>query len=70
MKIYEPNSEMKATDTLWFNYLWLKAGNKFHIVEGMEYFHRTHADSGFLQDVQYNMSKSAELRNKILQDQW
>lgn len=70
INVYEHNPEMKATDTLFFNMLWLKTGNKFHIVEGMEYFHRTHADSGFLKDVEYNMAKSAELRNKILQDQW
>jgi len=65
LRIYEHDSEMKGTDTVWFNYLWLKAGNSFYVVPGMEYFHRVHDASGFLQDANYNMKKSEEVRNLI-----
>lgn len=67
LEVYFHNSEMKATDTLWFCYLWLQCGNKFKIVEGMEYEHTTPKDSGYMKDLDYNLRKSAELRNKILE---
>lgn len=55
-----------ATDTVWFNYNWLKYGGKFHFVPGMEYFHRVHPGSGFLQDADYNMKKAGEVRKLIM----
>jgi glycosyltransferase involved in cell wall biosynthesis len=66
LKVYEHNPEMKGTDTVWFNYLWLKAGNSFYVVPGMEYYHRVHNGSGFLQDANYNMKKSEEIRRLIM----
>lgn len=65
MKVYEHNPEMKGTDTIWFNYLWLRAGNSFYVVPGLEYFHRVHDGSGFMQDVQYNMKKAKEIKELI-----
>ena len=66
LRVYQHNPEMKATDTVYFALLWLKAGNKFHIVKDMEYDHLTHPQSGFLQHCNYNMAKSAEIREQIL----
>lgn len=66
LKVYEHNTEMKGTDTIWFNYLWLKAGKTFYVVPGMEYLHRVHDGSGFLADVDYNMRKSEEVRRLIM----
>ena len=65
LEVYEHNPEMKGTDTIWFNYLWLKAGFKFYVVPGMEYFHRQHAGSGFLEDIEYNMKQASIIENKI-----
>lgn len=65
--VYEYNSEMKGTDTIYMNYLWLKKGYSFYVVPGMEYFHRVGSHSGFLQDMAYNMQKAKEIENKILQ---
>lgn len=67
LEVYFHNSEMRGTDTIWMALLWLQWGNKFKIVEGMEYEHTTPADSGFMKDLDYNMRKLAELRNKILE---
>lgn len=64
-EVYQHNPEMKGTDTLWFAYLWLKAGKRFMVVPGMSYFHRVHAQSGFLQDAQYNMDMGSKLRKLI-----
>lgn len=66
LKVYEYNSEMKGTDTVWFNYLWLKAGNCFYVVPGMEYQHLVHAGSGFMQDVDYNMNQSEKIKKMIM----
>lgn len=52
---YSHNPAHYASDTIWFNYLWLKAGNSFFVVPGMEYEHKVHADSGFMKHVEYNM---------------
>lgn len=67
LKVYEHNPAMKGTDTIWFNYLWLKAGNSFYVVPGMEYMHRVHDGSGFLQDCSYNMKKAKEIKELIKQ---
>lgn len=63
--VYEYNPDMKGTDTIWFNYLWLKEGNYFHVVPGMQYYHRVHAGSGFMEEVDYNMRKSKEVKQLI-----
>lgn len=65
MSVYEHNPEMKGTDTIWFNYLWLKSGRSIHITKGMEYFHRVHAGSGFLADCDYNMKKASDVKSLI-----
>lgn len=65
LKVYEYNPDMKGTDTIWFNYLWLKAGNSFYVVPGMEYYHRVHEGSGFLADCDYNMRKAKEVKELI-----
>jgi glycosyltransferase involved in cell wall biosynthesis len=65
LKIYQHNPEMKGTDTIWFNYLWLSAGNSFYVVPGMEYQHRVHPGSGWLQDADYNMKKAKEVKELI-----
>lgn len=62
---HQHNPEMKGTDTIWFNYLWLKAGNSFYVVPGMEYYHRVHEGSGFLTDCDYNMRKAKEVKELI-----
>lgn len=65
LKVYKHNPQMKGTDTIWFNYLWLKAGNSFHVVPGMHYDHRVHEGSGFMADVHYNMKKAGEVKKMI-----
>lgn len=66
LKVYEPNDKMKATETVWFAYLWLKAGNRFNIVPGMEYQHLIHSGSGFMEDASYNMKQSEKIKKMIM----
>lgn len=67
LKVYQFNSDHIASDTIWHNYNHLKSGGMFSVVPGMEYYHRVHNGSGFLQDADYNMKKSAEVRRLIMQ---
>jgi glycosyltransferase involved in cell wall biosynthesis len=62
---YEEDKSIKGTDTIKFNYLWLKNGNQFFVVPGMRYKHLQHAGSGFLADIDYNMAKAKEIENLI-----
>lgn len=66
LEVYKHNPEHICSDTIWFNYLWLKAGYGFYVVPGMEYFHRVHDGSGFMQDVNYNMAQSEKVRKMIM----
>lgn len=66
VKHFEHNPDHVCTDTVWFNYLWLKTGNSFYVVPGMEYYHRVHEGSGFLENADYNMKKSEEVRKMIM----
>lgn len=66
VRLYEENPEHKASDTVWFAYLWLKAGNGFYLTRGMEYEHRVWNKSAFLADCDYNMKKAEEVKRLIL----
>lgn len=66
LRIWKENPEMKGSDTIWFNYLFLLKQGFFIVVPNMHYFHRVHKDSGFLQDVDYNMRKGEEIKKLIM----
>lgn len=66
LEVYEKDDTVKEADTIAFNYRWLKAGYSFYIVPGCKYFHRTHPESGFLRNIEYNMKKAKEIENKIM----
>ena len=65
LSVWEENKEIKGSDTIWFNYLWLKAENLFYVVPNMHYEHRVHNGSGFVQDLNYNMAKAEEIKKLI-----
>jgi glycosyltransferase involved in cell wall biosynthesis len=66
LKVWEENKYVKSADTIWFNYLWLKAGNYFTVLPRMEYAHLVHKNSGFMQEVDYNMKKAQEIQKLIM----
>lgn len=65
MAVYQENQDIKASDTIWFNYLWLKQGGAFVVVPGMRYYHRIHAGSGFMQNLAYNTQSCEEILERI-----
>lgn len=67
LDIYEYNPTVKEVDTLWMNYLWLKAGNALYVVPDMEYVHNVHSGSGWLSHAKENIQKAEEIKKLILQ---
>lgn len=65
LDVFQENSEIKGTDTIWFNYLWLYRGNRFYVVPGMKYKHLVHDGSEFLKDTDYNMAMAETMKQKI-----
>lgn len=66
LKTFQTNDEIKGTDTIWFNYLWLKSGKSFFVVPNMDYQHTVHDGSGWLKDAEYNSTKGEEIKKMIL----
>ncbi len=64
---YRFNPDHKGSDTVWFNYTWLKTGGMFQVVPGMQYNHLVHDQSGFMQDANYNMAQAEKVRKLIMQ---
>lgn len=67
LSIYKENPAMRGSDTIWFNYLWLKAGNGFYITPDCSYMHRVHQGSGFMEQAAYNMDQAENIRKLIKQ---
>lgn len=41
LQVWKPKRDIKGADSIWFNYLWLSAGNEIHVLQGLRYYHRT-----------------------------
>ena len=66
LKTYQYNPDHIASDTIWHAFNHLKAGGLFCVVPNMQYYHRIHKGSGFLQGVDHNMRMQAEVRKMIM----
>lgn len=66
LQVFKPNPEVKGSDTLWFNYLWLKSLKWFYIVPGMQYYHRVHSGSTWMEHAGYNMKMAEKINKQIL----
>ena len=64
-RVYQEDSSVKGSDTVYFAHLWLKAGNWFEVIPGMEYFHRVGAHSGWLKDAAYNIERGIQTLKEI-----
>lgn len=67
LEVYKHNPAHVASDTIWHNYNHLLAGGSFHVVPGMQYYHRVHAGSGFMQNADYNIKQAEKVRKLIQQ---
>jgi GT2 family glycosyltransferase len=67
LDVFKEHPDVKATDTIWMNYLWLKKGYQLYVVPDMQYDHLQHEKSGFLQDIHYNMAMAKRIETLIME---
>lgn len=67
LEVYQYDETVQASDTIWFNYLWLKSGGAFVVVPRMRYYHRIHAGSGFMENRIHNEAMCAQVELMIKQ---
>lgn len=51
LKVWDGSIDPVTSDSLYFNYCWLKAGNSIYVVPGMEYEHLVHDGSHYRTNV-------------------
>lgn len=66
LSTYQYSPDHIASDTIWHAYNHLKSGGSFLVVPDMQYYHRVHKGSGFLQGVDHNMKMQNEVRKMIM----
>lgn len=47
LKVWKDEADPVTSDSIYFNYCWLSAGNSIHVVPGLQYFHRVHEGSHY-----------------------
>jgi FkbM family methyltransferase len=50
LDVWDGSIDPATSDSEYFNYCWLAAGNKIKVVAGLEYFHRVHPQSYYVQN--------------------
>ena len=64
LRIFDTTKEEPWTaDSIYFNYLWLKAGNKIYVTPGMQYDHLVHDGSHY----KNNVHKTGNFYNEVVQ---
>jgi len=61
LKIPHRKEETWTADSIYFNYLWIKAGNKIYVTPGMQYEHLVHNGSHY----KNNVHKTGNLYNEV-----
>lgn len=64
LRVFDTNkSEPWTADSIYFNYLWLKAGNSIYVTPGMQYDHLVHNGSHY----KNNVHKTGNFFNEVKQ---
>lgn len=67
LRHFDPDFEPISSDSIYMNYRWLAAGNKIQVVKGMEYYHRIHKGSHYVQNCEKSNVIHASIMEKIKQ---
>lgn len=63
-----PNDKVNIADSIYFNMIWLEAGNKIKVVEGLQYYHLVHAGSNYKQgESQIGQITTNEVEQMLMQ---
>lgn len=67
LKTWEDSTDINGADSIFFNYLWLKRGNKIKVVEGLQYEHVVHRGSFYESVAEDSVPKALLIVEKIKQ---
>lgn len=67
LNVWRDVMEPVSSDSIFMNYRWLAAGNKIRIVPELQYYHRIHKGSHYVQNCQKSMAIHQEIEKKIRQ---
>lgn len=70
LKTWSDEIDPITADSIFFNYLWFKRGNKMMIVPGLNYEHRVHGGSHYQNNVHRTGNLSGQIINKIKRGEW
>lgn len=65
LKVFDDSIEPVTFDSLYFNYCWLKAGNKIRVIKDFQYDHMVHEGSHFQNNIHLSGNLLSEIENKI-----
>jgi glycosyltransferase involved in cell wall biosynthesis len=65
LRVFEDGIEPIGSDTMQQNYNWLKAGNKIEVLSGLEYQHRVHPQSHYVNNAIESTPLCLEVLNKM-----
>lgn len=65
LSVFDNSVEPWTSDSIFFNYCWLAAGNSIKIVDGLEYHHESHKDSHYTLHNQKNPGFYEEILSKL-----
>jgi len=65
LRVFDDSVEPWTSDSVYQNFRWLEAGNKIHIVDGLEYHHEIHSKSHYLIHNQKNPGFYEETLSKL-----
>lgn len=66
LRVWDGSIEPWTADTIFQNYNWLKAGNKIHVVKGMQYDHLVHDGSHYREHVHKTGNLMREIEQKMM----
>jgi glycosyltransferase involved in cell wall biosynthesis len=67
LRTWDGTVDPVTADSIYFNYRWLERGNKIKVVDGMEYYHRVHDGSHYINNVSRTGNFYTEVEAKIRQ---
>lgn len=65
LNVWKDDFEPISSDSIYMNYKWLEAGNKIQIVPDLQYYHRIHKGSHYVNNCARSMEIHREIEQKI-----
>lgn len=67
LRVWQPRANILGADSIYFNYLWFKAGNKMLVVPGLDYNHLVHEGSNYKEHERKSAPQAKEIEKLLKQ---